>query len=47
MVRDVYYEHKDLERIKTYCEKDVVVSANVILRFKNLPILDKMNVFQL
>lgn len=40
MVRDVYYEHKDLERIKTYCEKDVVVTANVILRFKNLPILE-------
>ena len=39
MVRDVYYEHKDLERIRIYCEKDVVVTANVILRFKNLPIL--------
>jgi predicted PolB exonuclease-like 3'-5' exonuclease len=39
-VRDVYYENKDLERIKIYCEKDVVVAANVILKFKNLPILD-------
>lgn len=38
-VRDVYYEDKDLLRIKKYCEKDVIVTANVILRFKNLPVL--------
>ena len=38
-VRDVYYQDKNLERIKTYCEKDVMVTANVILRFKNLPLL--------
>lgn len=38
-VRDVYYENKDLERIRIYCEKDVVVTANVILKFKNLPLL--------
>ncbi len=38
-VRDVYYNEKDLERIKTYCEKDVMVVANILLRFKNLPLL--------
>ena len=38
-VREVYYEEKNLERISTYCEKDVIVAANVILRFKNLPLL--------
>ena len=38
-VRDVYYDDNDLERIKVYCEKDVVVVANVILRFKNMPLL--------
>lgn len=38
-VRDVYYEDKDMNRISTYCEKDVIVVANVILRFKNLPLL--------
>ena len=38
-VRDVYYNDKDLERIRVYCEKDVMVVANVILRFKNLPLL--------
>jgi hypothetical protein len=38
-VRDVYYDEKNLERISTYCEKDVIVVANIILRFKNLPLL--------
>lgn len=40
MVRDVFYEEKDLDRISTYCQKDVIVVANVILRFKNMPILN-------
>jgi len=39
-VREVYYEEKDLERIRVYCEKDVVVAANVILRFKSFPLLE-------
>ena len=38
-VRDVYYEEKNLERIRMYCEKDVMVVANIILRFKNMPLL--------
>ena len=38
-VREVYYEEKNLDRISTYCEKDVIVVANIILRFKNLPLL--------
>jgi hypothetical protein len=43
-VRDVYYDEKDLERISCYCEKDVIVVANVILRFKNLPLLSEENI---
>ncbi len=43
-VRDVYYEDKDLGRIATYCEKDVIVVANVVLRFKNLPLLIEENI---
>lgn len=39
MVGDVYWKEKNLERIVTYCQKDVVTTANIILRFKNLPIL--------
>lgn len=38
-VRDVYYEEQNLERIKIYCEKDVMVVANIILRFKNISLL--------
>ena len=38
-VRAVYYEEKNMERISTYCEKDVMVVANVILRFRNMPLL--------
>lgn len=43
-VREVYYENKDLKRIAAYCEKDVIVVANVILRFKNLPLLIEENI---
>lgn len=35
MVQDVYYLEKDLPRIVDYCVRDVVVTANVILRFLN------------
>jgi 3'-5' exonuclease len=39
MVGDVYWKEKDLQRIAVYCQKDVVTVANIILRFKNLPLL--------
>jgi hypothetical protein len=39
MVQDVYYKENDLPRIVAYCQRDVVVTANVILRFKGLPLL--------
>lgn len=35
MVRDVYYVEKDLDRIITYCELDVVTTAQVFLRLRN------------
>lgn len=38
-VQDVYYLEKNLPRIVAYCQQDVVVTANVILRFKDLPLL--------
>lgn len=44
MVQSVYYQEKNLQRIVDYCQRDVVVTANIILRFKNLPILDEKNV---
>ena len=39
MVGDVYWKEKDLQRIAVYCQKDIVTVANIILRFKNKPLL--------
>ena len=38
-VGEVFWTEKNLERIAHYCGKDVATVANVILRFKNLPLL--------
>jgi 3'-5' exonuclease len=40
-VGNVYWKEKNLERIAIYCEKDVATVANVILRFKGLPLLNE------
>ena len=40
MVQEVYYKNKDLLKIVEYCQRDVVVVAQVVLRFKNLPLLE-------
>lgn len=45
MVQHVYYKDNDLQRIVEYCQKDVVVVAQVIQRFKNLPLLQGENIF--
>jgi hypothetical protein len=39
MVGEVYWVEKNLERIVAYCQKDVVTTANIVLRFKGMPIL--------
>jgi DNA polymerase elongation subunit (family B) len=44
MVGDVYWNDNDLERIAVYCQKDVVTVANIILRFKNLPLLTEQEI---
>lgn len=35
----VYWEEKDLERIKVYCEKDTITVAHVMHKFKNIPLI--------
>jgi len=45
MVQHVYYKENDLQRIVNYCQKDVVVVAQVIQRFKNLPLIEAENIF--
>ena len=39
-VGEVYWKAKDLQRIVTYCEKDVQATANIVLRLKQLPLLE-------
>jgi len=39
MVREVYYEENDLERITKYCERDVITVAEVFLRLRNESLL--------
>jgi hypothetical protein len=44
MVQEVYYKEQALPRIVEYCQKDVVVVAQVILRFANIPLLDPQKI---
>ena len=44
MVGDVYWIEKQLPRIVTYCQKDVVTTGNIVLRFKNMPLLTEEQV---
>lgn len=44
MVKKVYYEEKNLERIVTYCQKDVITTAQILLRFKGLAGISTENI---
>ena len=39
MVSGVYWEGGNLERIKDYCEKDILATANLMLKISYLPIV--------
>lgn len=41
MVKDVYYKDKDIDRIISYCELDVVTTAQVFLRLRNEELLSE------
>ena len=43
-VADVYWNEKDLMRIVRYCEKDVIAIAQLLLRYKGMPLIDSENV---
>ena len=43
-VGEVFYTEKKLERIAMYCQKDVATVANVVLRFKSLPLLTEQQI---
>jgi hypothetical protein len=40
-VGTVYWHDDDLPRIVSYCQKDVLAVAQLILRFKGLPMLEE------
>ncbi len=43
-VARVYYEDKNLERIATYCKKDVVATAQLFLRLRCEPLIAEANI---
>lgn len=43
-VHRVYWNERDLDRIKTYCQKDVVTTAQLILKFKSLPLVEEQHI---
>jgi 3'-5' exonuclease len=44
MVSNAYYKEKDLKKIVEYCVRDVVMTAQIYLRFRNLPIIPHENI---
>lgn len=44
MVKNVYYIENDLQRIVTYCQKDVITTAQILLRFKGLDTIPEENI---
>ena len=45
-VANVYYKQKDIDRIVTYCEKDVIATAQVYLRLTNQSLLEEENIIK-
>ncbi len=38
-IAEVFYKEKNLERISTYCEKDVIATMQVFMRLSGLPLI--------
>ncbi len=45
-VAKVYYEEKNLERIVTYCERDTIAVAQLLLRLNNLELLNELEILK-
>ena len=43
-VAKCYYEEKNIEKIRKYCEDDVICVTNIFLRLNNLKYLDRKNI---
>lgn len=47
MVGTIYWQENDLDRIKEYCQKDVLTTAQLFLKYKGLPLIEEENVEKL
>ncbi|HET8753604.1 MAG TPA: 3'-5' exonuclease [Salinimicrobium sp.] len=43
-VRNVFYDENNIDRIITYCEKDVIAIAQVLLKFRQEELLDESEI---
>lgn len=43
-VGQVYWQDNDLKRIVTYCQKDVVAIAQLLLRYKGMPLIEENDI---
>lgn len=40
MVGHTYWQQNDLERIATYCKKDIVTTAQLVIKYRNEPLIE-------
>jgi DNA polymerase elongation subunit (family B) len=43
-IAEVFYREKNLERIRTYCQKDVVATMQIFMRLSGLPLIEEGNI---
>ncbi len=43
-VAGVYWRDNDLDRIVTYCQKDVITTAQILLKYKSIPIIKEQDI---
>ena len=44
MVGHTYWQQNDLERIATYCKKDIVTTAQLLVKYRNEPLVSASNI---
>jgi len=45
-VAKVYYQENNIERIVTYCEKDTIAVAQILLKMNNEKLLEDKNIIK-
>lgn len=45
MVAQIFYESKDVERIAKYCEKDVVATIQLLLKYQGEPLVNEADIY--